>query len=188
MRCRRMCRTGTCRRCFASDVREPFAGWRSTTFCSLRKGKKGKPVREIVCICVPRVATSLSRRKIDACDSCGMKPGKRIVGRARSSTPDEGRISVTHPPLPQGLPHETKCYVCIDVFGGIRPVLYVARPDGDWCALCGDEHPDDASGYRVVGIGHVIDSDPSVSEVLDLGPNEEAERSAVGEQWARSSF
>jgi hypothetical protein len=99
----------------------------------------------------------------------------------RSSTADEVRISVTHPPLPRGLPYETKCYVCIDVFDGIGPVLYVARPDGDWCALCGDEHPDDASGYRVVGIGHVIDSDPSVSEVLDLGPDEEAERSkAVG--------
>lgn len=106
----------------------------------------------------------------------------------RSSTADEVRISVTHPPLPQGLPYETKCYVCIDVFDGIGPVLYVARPDGDWCALCGDEHPHDASGYRVVGIGHVIDSDPSVSEVLDLGPNEEAERSAVGKQWARSRF
>lgn len=67
-------------------------------------------------------------------------------------------------------------------------MLYVTRPDGDWCALCGGDHPDDASSFRVVGIGHVIDYDPSVAEVLDLHPNQEAEREAVGEPWLRSDF
>ena len=83
---------------------------------------------------------------------------------------------------------ETKSYVCIHVFDRSRPVLYVTRPDGDWCALCGDDHPDDANSYRVVGIGHVIDFDPKVAEVLDPGPFQEAERVAVGEPWTRSEF
>jgi hypothetical protein len=84
--------------------------------------------------------------------------------------------------------HETKAYVCIHVFEGTQPVLYVTRPEGDWCALCGKSHPDDANYYRVVGLGHVIEQDPTVAEVLDLAANEEAERQAVGGPWARSRF
>lgn len=83
---------------------------------------------------------------------------------------------------------EIKTYVCIHVFHGERPVLYVTRPDGDWCALCGAEHPDDASSYRVVGLGHVLHDDPSLEAVMDLAPNEEAERVAIGASWSRSHF
>ncbi|GAA1941019.1 hypothetical protein GCM10009717_04140 [Agromyces allii] len=78
--------------------------------------------------------------------------------------------------------------MCIHVFDRSRPVLYVTRPDGDWCALCGDDHLNDAGSYRVVGIGHLITYDPAVVEVLDLAPNQEAERAAVGEPWTRSEF
>lgn len=80
-----------------------------------------------------------------------------------------------------------KSYVCEHVFRGERPVLLVCRPDGDWCFLCGDNHPDDPGAYRVVGAGHVIDDDSALSEVLDLAADEEAERPAVGEAWARAS-
>ena len=60
-----------------------------------------------------------------------------------------------------------KAYVCIHVFDGVRPVLLVTRPEGDWCLLCGENHEDDASAYRVVGIGHVLERDGSLLEVLD---------------------
>jgi hypothetical protein len=83
-------------------------------------------------------------------------------------------------------PHE-KCYVCTHVFDGDR-VLYVTRPDGDWCFLCGVDHPDDAQSYFVVGTGHVLAADGSLAEILDLGPNQEAERSGLGRTWTRSSF
>ena len=83
-------------------------------------------------------------------------------------------------------PHE-KSYVCTHVFDG-EPVLYVTRPDGDWCFLCGADHPVEASSYRVVGANHVLTADQSLNEVLDLEPNHEAERSGVGGTWARSSF
>ena len=99
-----------------------------------------------------------------------------------------GWMPVTSQTMPSEIPCETKTYVCAHVFDRSKPVLYVTRPDGDWCALCGDEHPDDASAYRVVGIGDVFDYDPSVAEVLDLRPNQEAERDAVGEPWVRSDF
>lgn len=86
------------------------------------------------------------------------------------------------------VPFETKSYVCIHVFDRTRPVLYVTRPDGDWCALCGEDHPDDASHYRVVGLGHVLEWDPTVGDVLDLAANEEAERTELGGPWVRSTF
>lgn len=86
----------------------------------------------------------------------------------------------------RGIPPNLKSYVCVEVFEGQRPVLYVTRSDGDWCFLCGEEHPDDASAYRVVGIGHPVGSDPTLFEVLDLGVGEEAERDSVGAAWSRS--
>lgn len=78
-----------------------------------------------------------------------------------------------------------KAYVCIHVFESAKPVLLVNRSDGDWCFLCGDEHPDDPAYYRVVGIGHVFEQDPSLEAVSDLAPEEEAERVAPGEPWIR---
>ena len=66
-------------------------------------------------------------------------------------------------------------------------MLLVSRPDGDWCFLCGGNHPDDASAFRVVGIGHLLDKDDTLHQVLDLQPEEEAERSTPDAPWARSS-
>lgn len=73
-----------------------------------------------------------------------------------------------------------KTYVCLHVFENTRPVLLVTRPEGDWCFLCGENHDNDASAYRVVGIGHIFDRDASLLNVLDLEPNWDAERTSVG--------
>jgi hypothetical protein len=83
------------------------------------------------------------------------------------------------------IPFHEKAYVCIHVFADERPVLLVSRPDGDWCFLCGDEHDDDASDYRVMGIGHVLERDQTLHEVADLRADWEAERTAVGAEWRR---
>jgi hypothetical protein len=87
----------------------------------------------------------------------------------------------------RGIPANLKSYVCIEVFEG-SPVLYVSRPEGDWCFLCGCEHPDSAEAFRVVGIAHPVTSDPTLEEILDLGMNEEAERPRVGDGWVRSTI
>jgi hypothetical protein len=79
-----------------------------------------------------------------------------------------------------------KSYVCTHVFGSARPVLFVSRPEGDWCSLCGaNDHPDDPTAFRVVGLDHVVRQDTSLEDVLDLEPNEEAERATVGGSWVR---
>jgi hypothetical protein len=79
-----------------------------------------------------------------------------------------------------------KVYACIHVFDGERPALDVTRADGEWSVLCGELHPDEATSYRVVGIGHLVDRDARLAEVLDLEPEEEAERSDAHSLWVRS--
>lgn len=81
-----------------------------------------------------------------------------------------------------------KSYVCTHVFNAERPVLLVSREDGDWCFLCGDLHPNDASAYRVVGIGHVLERYEDLIEVLDLKPGQEAERATPGASWIRTGL
>jgi hypothetical protein len=82
-------------------------------------------------------------------------------------------------------PH-AKAYVCRHVFDGVNPVLLVSRADGDWCFLCGGYHNEDASEYRVVGIGHVIGSDGTLLELHDLPSEWEAERQVKGANWVRT--
>ncbi len=78
-----------------------------------------------------------------------------------------------------------KSYVCKHVFDRSRPILLVSRADGDWSFLCGESHENSASEYKVVGIGHVLESDPSLQEVLDLPIDWDAERVSVGQKWVR---
>ena len=78
-----------------------------------------------------------------------------------------------------------KAYVCVHVFDSSRPVLLVSRSEGDWSFLCGAEHEDKAENYRVIGRGHILDRDHTLSELADLAPNWEAERTAVGAAWVR---
>jgi hypothetical protein len=81
-----------------------------------------------------------------------------------------------------------KAYVCNHVFEGSRPILLVSRVEGDWCFLCGDYHEDNASAYKVVGIGHVIDSDGTLLELHDLPADWEAERQNTDSKWTRSLY
>lgn len=81
-------------------------------------------------------------------------------------------------------PRNLKIYVCSHVFADTRPVLLVAREQGDWMFLCGGRDHDEG-GWKVVGVGHLVDRDPTLEECADLPDNFEAERSAVGEPWLR---
>jgi hypothetical protein len=88
--------------------------------------------------------------------------------------------------LTTNIDHHQKAYVCIHVFENIRPILLVSRPEGDWCFLCGGGHDNDATAYRVVGMRHILDGDVSLSGLVDLPPNWEAEREADDKDWIRT--
>jgi len=61
----------------------------------------------------------------------------------------------------------------------------VAHEDGDWSFQCGaTDHG--SKDYHVVGVGHLIDRDPSLNQCANLPDGFEAERGAVGEEWIRS--
>ena len=65
-----------------------------------------------------------------------------------------------------------------------EPILLVAHDDDD--ALWQLIGPTDAADKGEIGhLHHAVDEDQTLLDVLDLQPGEEAERSAVGEPWAR---
>jgi len=81
------------------------------------------------------------------------------------------------------VPYHIAAFVCSHVFEGTRPVLYVTREGGDWQFLCGDVHRD---GPRLVGIGHLIERDTSLEQLLDLPSDWQAERQSVASEWQRT--
>lgn len=76
--------------------------------------------------------------------------------------------------------------MCIHVFDKTAPVKLVSRADGSWCFLCGELHDDDASAYRVVGIEHLFEMDPTLESIRDLQADQEAEREGIGSIWLRT--
>ena len=79
---------------------------------------------------------------------------------------------------------EVPAYVCSHVFRATRPVLFVSREDGDWQFLCGGSHASDETP-RVVGQNHLIERDPSLSDLMDLPVEWEAERDTTESPWTR---
>ena len=76
-------------------------------------------------------------------------------------------------------------YVCSHVFCNERPILLVSHEDGDWQFLCGvSDHADDG---HVIGVGHLLERDSSLLELVDLPINWEAERIDVNMPWLRTS-
>lgn len=79
----------------------------------------------------------------------------------------------------------TAAFVCEHVFGATRPVLYVCRSGGDWQFLCGGDHGPEETP-RLVGVGHLIERDPSLETILDLPRGWEAERESALSPWSRT--
>jgi hypothetical protein len=84
------------------------------------------------------------------------------------------------------IPASQKSYVCMHVFNNERPILLVDCSHGDWSLLCGDEHEPVASNFRVVGIGHLFDRDPTLLSLVDLPAEWEARRKSVQDRWVQT--
>lgn len=79
---------------------------------------------------------------------------------------------------------DEKCYACVHVLRGERPVLYVCREDGDLIMTCGgDDHGQTVADWKVIHSGHLVTRDENLDGVPELGPNEQAERPRVGASW-----
>ncbi|WP_210404802.1 hypothetical protein [Hahella sp. CCB-MM4] len=74
-------------------------------------------------------------------------------------------------------------FVCPHVFKDTRPVLLVVHEDGEWQCLCGQgDHLDDG---HLVGMGHLVNRDPSIDDLYDLPEGWEAERESLSHNWLR---
>lgn len=79
------------------------------------------------------------------------------------------------------LSHEV-AYTCSHVFENSRPILFVSKMDGDWQFLCGfSDHQDEAP--HIVGLGHLIERDNSLKDVLSMEEGFEAERNDAHTAW-----
>jgi hypothetical protein len=75
-------------------------------------------------------------------------------------------------------------FLCPHVFRKEKSILEVIRdPDGHWQFFCGGIHDFENEGPHVVGIGHLIEEDPSIQDLAIMEKGTYAERNAVGEKW-----
>lgn len=79
----------------------------------------------------------------------------------------------------------TAGFVCPHIFRNERLILLVSHEDGDWQFLCGES--DHAADGHVVGIGHLVERDPTLLDLVDLPLDWEAERANPGEPWLRTA-
>jgi len=79
----------------------------------------------------------------------------------------------------------TSAILTPEVFDLAEPVLLVSNDDDDeLCQLIGVS--DAGSDGRIAHLYHSVDEDPTLIEILDLAPGEQAVREAVGGAWTRS--
>lgn len=77
--------------------------------------------------------------------------------------------------------YHTASFICSHVFDDTHPILLVCKDDGEFQFLCGGIHEGELP--RIVGLGHMIDRDRSLLELLNMDDGYAAERESVGEVW-----
>jgi hypothetical protein len=83
-------------------------------------------------------------------------------------------------------PPNLAVYICRHVFEKSRPILLIVREGEDWQFMCGGSDHGGEGDCKVVGVGHLIDRDPTINECADLPDGFEAERKSVGKRWIRT--
>jgi hypothetical protein len=80
-------------------------------------------------------------------------------------------------------PPNTATFVCTHVWRDRAPILWVSHDaEGDWQFLCGGVH-DDVAEAMVIGLGHVVERDPSVKLVANMCTSHVAERADANSDW-----
>lgn len=84
-------------------------------------------------------------------------------------------------------PKHKPAFVCSHIFENERDELLVSHADGDWQFLCGYEHNKNEIP-KVVGINHLLASDESLLDIIDLPVNWEAERKSISQEWVKTQI
>ena len=82
-------------------------------------------------------------------------------------------------------PADTAALTTVHVLEKRVPVILVAHDsdDGMWQFLCGTSS--DSKDGRIIGLGEMLEIDPSLAEIADLPVGWTARRSAPGQKWHR---
>ncbi len=83
-------------------------------------------------------------------------------------------------------PPNVATFTLRDIIDGKRPILFVTHDDddGSWQFTDGRQAPDPKDA-ALVGLGCVLDLDPSIAELADLPIGWWAWRDSVDEPWQR---
>jgi len=65
-------------------------------------------------------------------------------------------------------PPNLRSFICSHVFDKARPILLIVHEDRDWSFMCGKSDHGGAEDCHVVGVGHLVNRDPSIDECADL--------------------
>ncbi|MEQ9264014.1 MAG: hypothetical protein RLN81_02250 [Balneolaceae bacterium] len=76
----------------------------------------------------------------------------------------------------------TSVFICEHIFNKEDIIKYVVKEDNEFQFLCGKDHEIDELP-RVVGLGHIIDYDESIKDILDIEDGYEAERNDENGNW-----
>lgn len=79
-------------------------------------------------------------------------------------------------------PDNLGVFVCQHVFAQERPILFVVHMEGDWQFLCGEAHEEDDLP-RHVGVGHLLQRDPTLESIAHIPDGASAERQSVEHAW-----
>ncbi len=83
------------------------------------------------------------------------------------------------------LPSNFKTMVCNHIFQFERTINYVVRAsDGDLVMMCGEsDHAQDATEYKIVGLGHLTSRDSSLLSIPPLSKGWSVERKDPSSTW-----
>jgi hypothetical protein len=82
---------------------------------------------------------------------------------------------------------DTGVFTTRQVMDGIKPVLEVYHDhDGDWQFLCGTTL--ETADLKLVCLGCMVESDPTLGELAEMPPGWFATRLAVGAEWIQEPF
>ena len=79
--------------------------------------------------------------------------------------------------------HDLGMFVCPHVFNCTRSVLLAIRDtDGDFQFLCGADEVD-TSQPHLIGIGHLLNRDPTIEKLAVLELGQFGERDSINHSW-----
>jgi hypothetical protein len=75
-------------------------------------------------------------------------------------------------------------FCCPHVFHQEKPILLVVRDDdGDWQFLCGYDTFGPDQNCHLVGMGHLLERDASLADLVNLEPSNGVERDTINQAW-----